>query len=84
MPSKSLKDLEMMVGSIEFQAVFTYCVMSGNDGRFRLPAAVRSKEPDDIQADHSSQSLHLNGWLMDTSSGWRIDVSPPGVTAISV
>ena len=59
-----------MAGSIEPQAVFTNCAMTGNDGCFKLPATVRSKEPDDIQADHSSRSLHLNGWLMDTLSVW--------------
>jgi len=68
-----LNDLVMMAGSIESQAVFTHCVTTDNDGHFRLPAAVHLKEPDNIQADHSSQSLYLNGWLMDSSSGCRID-----------
>jgi len=83
MPSKSLliehflKDLEMIAQPIESQAIFTHCVTPGNEGCLKMPAAVRSKEPHDIQADHSSRSLHLNGWLMNTSSGWRIDVSPP-------
>ena len=67
----------MMAGSIEFQAIFIHCVMTGNDGHFRLPAAVCLKEPGNILADHSSRNLHLNGRLTDTSSGCIIDVSSP-------
>ena len=74
----------MIAVSTESHAVFTHCVTIGNDGLFRLPAAVCSTVSDIIHADHCSRSLHLKVWFTETPSGCKIEVRPPVMTAMLV
>ena len=49
-----------------------------------FPVGVKLFWPSIIQLFHSSRRWSLNGFFRKTSSGWRILVKPPGITAMSV
>ena len=55
-----------------------------NEAVLTFPAGLRLFCPSTIQVVHRSQSQSLNGLLRQTSSGCRMLVSLPGITAISV
>ena len=60
-------------------------VMRDRPGFLRFPPAVNSLSSDFIQeVIHFSLTLSLKGLFKTTSSGWRIEVSPPGITAWNV
>lgn len=50
-------------------------------GLFRFPPVVNSFSSLIIQSVHSSRIFVLNGLFMDTSSGCKTEVQPPGITA---
>lgn len=55
-----------------------------NEAALTFPAGVRLFSPSIVQLLHLSRIPSLNGLLRQTSSGCRMLVNPPGITAISV
>ena len=56
----------------------------GSDAALMFPVGVKLFWPSIIQLFHCSRRRSLNGLFRETSSGWRILVKPPGITAMSV
>ena len=54
---------------------------SSSDSFFCCPPAVNSWIPSASYCIHLFLTLSLNGLFRETSSGWRSEVNPPGITA---
>ena len=55
--------------------------INSSDSFFCRPPAVNSWIPSAIHCIHLFLTLSLNGLFRETSSGWRSEVNPPGITA---
>ena len=78
------KEAAIISDGMAFHACEIHEQISSSEAFFCRPVAVNSWIPSAIHCIQCFRTPSLNGLFKDTSSGWRREVNPPGITASSV